>query len=166
MLDLDARDVRIHGKGFLYPLRTIVVLLGARVAQILVIQEEPGQLALFEVLLLKSGLFLQLYVACGLPYMFRTNLPVSCIELTFIAAMTGHGFCSSLESHMSQILHQTWFSLDQMALRVLEGMFGLAVHDTAVCPCEGGCMQLFAFLQVGAYVKLCCRIFKDLERNE
>lgn len=145
---LDGRDVRAHGRAFLFPLRTIVVFLGAHVARILVVHENHGQLALYEVLVLKSGLLLQLYVACGLPYMFRINLPVSCIELGFVAAMTSPRFCDSLETHMSQILHRTWFSLDQMALRVLEGMFGLAVHDTAVCPSEGGCMQLFAFLQV------------------
>lgn len=144
----DERQIRLRGRGLFIPIRLMVVSLGAYVASNIRVDKEPGGVALYEVICLKSGLLFQSFAVFGVPLLFQTNLVLSLVETGLVVAVCGHSFCGHLHGVLTDLLHQTWFSLDQTALKVLECMFGMAVHDTAVCPHKGECTQLFGFLQV------------------
>lgn len=144
----DAAHLRRQGRGFVLFLRTFAVLLGTVVTTSLVTPPISGWLSIVEVFFLKSGLCVQMCIAYGLPLFFHDNLPLSILESVVVTATVGPAFCRSLILGSSDEYHKLWSALDQTALKVLEGMFGMTVHDTAICPVEGSCTQLFAWLQV------------------
>ncbi|GMH41863.1 hypothetical protein BSKO_09773 [Bryopsis sp. KO-2023] len=144
----DAAHLRRQGRGFVLFVRAFAMLLGTSVTTFLVTNPISGWLSIVEVLVLKSGLLVQMCIAYGLPLFFRDNLALSVVESVVITSTVGPAFCRSLTLGDSNEYHELWYSLDQTALKVLEGMFGMTVHDTAVCPVEGSCGQLFAWLQV------------------